>query len=317
MRIWCGAALSPAALSELILGTDGHDLIISGRRGGNLVAAGPDPDLYGAEIAFGQPDVDQVIEDRDIRWVHLTSAGYTRYDNDAFRAAMAERAGLCTNSSSVYDEPCAQHTLAFMLGAARRLPEAARAGATWPYGEIRAASRVLLGDRVLIFGYGAIARRLAALLSPFDVEVIGFRRNPSGDERIPVYPIAEADEWLGQADHVVNVLPANDSTDGYFDAGRIARFKRGAFYYNIGRGNTVNQDALVEALQSGQVGYAYLDVTDPEPLPAEHLLWSAPNCFITPHTAGGRQEEGQHLVRHFLRNFKRYMEGGELADRIC
>jgi phosphoglycerate dehydrogenase-like enzyme len=90
----------------------------------------------------------------------------------------------------------------------------------------------------------------------------------------------------------------------------------GARVYNIGRGTTVDQDALLAALSSGRVASAYLDVTDPEPLPPDHPLWTAPNCFITPHSAGGHAGEDERLVRHFLRNLAAFEQGEPLADRV-
>ena len=119
---------------------------------------------------------------------------------------------------------------------------------------------------------------------------------------------------LAEADHVVNVLPENDETRKYVNARRIACFKPGARFYNVGRGATVDQDALIEGLKSGRVGAAYLDVTSPEPLPPGNPLWTAPNCFITPHTAGGRIDEGVGLVSHFLANLSVFGTG-EADDR--
>jgi phosphoglycerate dehydrogenase-like enzyme len=78
----------------------------------------------------------------------------------------------------------------------------------------------------------------------------------------------------------------------------------------------VDQQALLEALQSGRLGAAYLDVTDPEPLPPGHALWTTPNCFITPHTAGGRHDQDEALVRHFLANLASFQRGGEMTDRV-
>jgi phosphoglycerate dehydrogenase-like enzyme len=92
--------------------------------------------------------------------------------------------------------------------------------------------------------------------------------------------------------------------------------KRGAIFYNIGRGMTVDQEALVAALQSGQLGGACLDVTDPEPLPTDHPLWTAPNCLITPHTAGGQRFEKRVIVDHFLGNLRRFLAGEPLIDTI-
>jgi phosphoglycerate dehydrogenase-like enzyme len=92
--------------------------------------------------------------------------------------------------------------------------------------------------------------------------------------------------------------------------------KPGAVFYNIGRGTTVDQDALLAALRSGKLAAAWLDVTEPEPLPDDHPLRAEANCFITPHIAGGHANEAETLVRHFLENFKRYQDGSPLLDRV-
>jgi phosphoglycerate dehydrogenase-like enzyme len=115
---------------------------------------------------------------------------------------------------------------------------------------------------------------------------------------------------------VINILPENAGTIRLFDRRRFGATKPGAVFYNIGRGTTVDQDALLAALNSGRLAGAYLDVTDPEPLPLDHPLWRAPNCFITPHTAGGRDDEFEQLVAHFLANLRRLQSGQPLLDRI-
>jgi phosphoglycerate dehydrogenase-like enzyme len=224
-----------------------------------------------------------------------------------------------TNSSSVYDEPCAQHLLAFMLAIARQLPGCLadqQPARSWAYGAHRPATRILKSDTVLILGYGAIGRRLAELLSPFGVSVIGVRRVVRGDESIPTYPLTHLEALLPKADHVVNILPANPSTNGLIGPSFLGQVKPGALFYNVGRGTTVDQMALISALESGQLGGAYLDVTDPEPLPSDHPLWTCRNCYITPHIAGGRQAEDSTLVSHFLDNLRRYLATEPLTDRI-
>ena len=120
---------------------------------------------------------------------------------------------------------------------------------------------------------------------------------------------------LAEADHVIDLLPGIASTAGYFTAQRFATFKPGAIFYNVGRGTTVDQTALLEALSSGRLEAALLDVTDPEPLPPDHPLWQAPNCIITPHTAGGHHDEGDRLVDHFITNLARYERGEPVKDR--
>ena len=148
------------------------------------------------------------------------------------------------------------------------------------------------------------------------MQVFGVRRTARGDEGVPILTEAEAAKRLGEADHVVDILPDNASTRHFFGSERFARCQPGARFYNIGRGTTVDQTALAAALRDGRLDAAYLDVTDPEPLPPEHELWSLPNCFITPHVAGAHADEDERLVRHFLTNLRAFETGGALTDRV-
>jgi phosphoglycerate dehydrogenase-like enzyme len=147
--------------------------------------------------------------------------------------------------------------------------------------------------------------------------LIGVRRTVRGDEPIRIVRTEEADVLLPGADHVVNILPAAEGTDSYFDTTRFNRMKRGAIFYNIGRGTTVEQRALEHALRSGRLSASYIDVTEPEPLPPDYPLWTTPNCFITPHTAGGHDREFESLVEHFLGNLRRFERAEPLMDRIA
>ena len=154
------------------------------------------------------------------------------------------------------------------------------------------------------------------MLAPLGLELIGVRRKPRGDEGIRVVRPEAADALLAQADHVIDILPANDATERFFDAARFARCRRGARFYNIGRGTTVDQPALSDALRAGQLGAAYLDVTDPEPLPPDDPLWDTPGCFITPHIAGTHDREQARLLDHFLANLAAFQDGNALTDRV-
>jgi phosphoglycerate dehydrogenase-like enzyme len=164
-------------------------------------------------------------------------------------------------------------------------------------------------------GYGAIAKRLAELLAPFGLRLIGFRRYPRREEPIEVHPVAEVDGWLSRADWVIDTLPATNDTAGFFDRARFSAMKPGAVFINIGRGTTVDQAALRAALR-GHLRAAYLDVTSPEPLPPEDSLWFEPSCFITPHVAGGHEDEYDHLVALFLSNLDRFLRGQPLTGRV-
>jgi phosphoglycerate dehydrogenase-like enzyme len=169
----------------------------------------------------------------------------------------------------------------------RRLPdflERQRAG-TWLADDEREAVRAdeLNGSRVLVVGFGSIGRAVAARLRPFGADVVGVARRAT-----PVDGVRGLDalpELLPSADVVVDLLPLTPDTRGLINADAISGMKPGALFVNAGRGGTVDADALLAALRAGRIRAA-LDVTDPEPLPDGHPLWSAPNVLITPHVAG-------------------------------
>jgi phosphoglycerate dehydrogenase-like enzyme len=148
------------------------------------------------------------------------------------------------------------------------------------------------------------------------MNVIAVRRHVEGNEPIKVAEVTRVDELLRIADHVVNTLPANEETEKFLSATRLANLKHGAIVYNIGRGSTLDQDALLREMNAGRIAAAYLDVTTPEPLPSDHPLWRTPNCFITPHSAGGHSDEKERQVRHFLDNLRRFEAGEQLLNRI-
>jgi phosphoglycerate dehydrogenase-like enzyme len=320
LTIFCDTSFPDEAERALREGVAGHDLVFAAARTeSNLTSGALDPALLGADVALGQPAVDGLLASPRVRWAHLTSAGYTRYDVDDVRAALVSKGITLTTSSTVYAEPCAEHVLAMMLAQARRLPDsldAQRTGRTWDSVVRRERSTLLRGQTVLLLGYGAIGRRLAELLEPFHMRILALRRRNEGAGRVTVVHEQDIDNALGVADHVVNVLPENEGTRGFLNRERLSRMRADAFVYNIGRGSTVDQDALLDALRRGDLGGAYLDVTATEPLPPDHPLWSAPNCFVTPHSAGGQRGEHLELVRHFLECLRRFERGETLLDRV-
>jgi phosphoglycerate dehydrogenase-like enzyme len=318
LTVWCNLCLTETALAALESGLGRHRLLRSSLATTTLQPIGrSDPILEEADIAFGQPEAEQCVSSERLRWIHLASASYATFASDDVRRALVSRGIPLTSSSAVCDEPCAQHALAFLLAEARQLPSSLRDQGThaWNTVPTRAAAFLLKGQTVFLVGYGAIAKRLAELLGPFGVRVIGFRRHPRGDEPIDVRSVGELDAWLPRADVVVDILPAAPDTVGFFTHARFAAMRPGAIFLNIGRGATVNQDALVEALRS-HLRAAYLDVTTPEPLPPEHPLWTAPRCHITPHVAGGHGDEYERLVALFLDNFQRFEQAQPLRGRI-
>ena len=319
-RIFADLAASEAALTLLREATEGHQLLLPARRAASCLHQGQaDPLMFTAEIVAGQPDPQAVQEARNLKWIQISSSSITRYDSPAFRALVSERNIAVCNSASVYSEACAEHALAFMLAQSRLLPRSLStrvAGGTDIWDQLRNDSIPLRGQTVLIVGYGAIGRRLTEMLAPFAMQVLGCRRASRGNESVPIITPDQLAGALGMADHVVNILPDSTQALHFFDAARFALMKPSSIFYNIGRGTSVDQEALLEALRQGRIKAAWLDVTDPEPLPDNHPLLAQPNCFITPHVAGGHQEESVTFVRHFVANLRRFERGQPLCDRV-
>jgi len=320
LTIWCDNDFTAEQRPE-------RDLLAEGVGPHRLLMFAPNDDggdgeahkaLQIAEIAFGAPDARAVCESASVRWVHLNSAGYTSFDDRDIRETLIIRGTILTNSSDVYGEPCAQHLLAMMTSLARGLPvalDAQRGDRSWRM-SLRPTLPLLNGQTVLLLGFGAIARRLIELLRPLEMNLIAVRHKVTGNEPIRVVTVSELDALLPTVDHLVNTLPANDQSEDFVNALRLAKLKAGAIVYNIGRGTTLDQNALIKELHAGRLAAAYLDVTEPEPLPPEHPLWDAPNCFITPHLAGGHRTEKERQVKHFLDNLRRFEQGAAMRNRV-
>lgn len=320
LRIVQGAAFTDDVQAIIDAATHGHEhRFARAPVASNLVAAPADEVSRTAEVYFGQPSLDLVASAHDLRWVHLTSAGYTRYDTPDARALFEGRSIALTTSSSVYAEPCAEHAIALLLALCRELPAALedqRGARTWPSADLRQRSRTLAEMRVAVLGYGAIGRRACELLRACGARVVATRNRPRGDEATEIVSFEELCARLGDIDAVIDTLPESLATRGMIDARFFGALRAGALFVNVGRGTTVVTEALVDALASGRLVGAGLDVTDPEPLPPEHPLWSLPNCIVTPHTAGGRGSEMVSLARHFAANLRRLERGEPLVDRV-
>lgn len=322
LTIWTNHELLPPA--RILLATELAKLNCrliqsAGSSRSVLTPAGEDPALAEADIAYGQPDPADVQRNSRMKWVALSAAGYTRYDTPEFRAAMGKNRTVVTNASTVFANPCAEHVLAQMLSLGRNLPAQLRnqdGAREWRYQEDRFTNAALTGQTVLLLGFGAIGRRIAEFLEPFRGRVIAYRRTPKGDEGVEMVTDSGLAAALAAADQVVNLLPDSPATRGFMTAARFKGMKQGARFYNVGRGTTVDQSALIDALETGRLGAAFLDVMEPEPLPPEHPLWSTRNCFITCHIAGGTVDQDEKLVRFFLENLRRFRAGEPLLDRI-
>jgi phosphoglycerate dehydrogenase-like enzyme len=225
-RIFTDFAATPEALELLQAGTKEHELIFAKTPVSSvLVTADQDPQFATVDIAFGQPDPEAIAEAKHLKWVQISSSGITRYDNLQFRALVAERKIAVSNSAGVYNEACALHALSFITAQTRQLPRALKSHAatgTTDWQQLRGSCGTLRGETVLILGYGAIGKRLAELLRPFDMKLIAYRRKPRGDESVPVITEQQLPDALGEAYHIVNILPDSAETRQFFNAARFA-----------------------------------------------------------------------------------------------
>jgi phosphoglycerate dehydrogenase-like enzyme len=203
-----------------------------------------------------------------VRWVQLPSAGVERW-LDRIDGARA-----WTSAAGAYGRPVAEHALMLMLAGARQLAACARA-TSWN----RPPLVPLEGATVAIVGAGGIGRALIELLAPLRVEVLAVTRRG----RDGTIPVDRLDEIWPRADHVVIAAPATADTTRLVGPAELEAMRGDAWLVNIARGSLVDTSALVSALSAGAIGGAALDVTDPEPLPADHLLLKAPNLLVVPH----------------------------------
>jgi phosphoglycerate dehydrogenase-like enzyme len=171
----------------------------------------------------------------------------------------------------------------------------------------------LFGSKALIIGYGAIGSLVEERLKAFNVDVTVVRRTPAPNTLSP-------DAWrarLGEFDWVILAVPATSETDKMIGAAELAAMKPSATLINIARGSVIDQDALVAALSAKTIGAAFLDVTDPEPLPAEHPLWTLDNAHITMHLSGRAQDKMfVRSAERFLENLERYRNGTPLLHQV-
>jgi phosphoglycerate dehydrogenase-like enzyme len=243
----------------------------------------------------------------DAHWVQLPWAGVEHYAD----AGIFDDGRTWTCGKGVYAEPVAEHALALALAGMRRIGDYARA-ASWGTGE----GRNLFGAKVVVLGGGGITESLVRLLGPFGCDVTVVRRSPDpvGDAR--VVGDDRLDEVLAGAELLVLALALTAETRGLIDSRRLRLLAPDAWVVNVARGGHIVTDDLVAVLADGAIGGAALDVTDPEPLPDGHPLWTEPRCIITPHTANTIAMAEPLLRARVTDNVRRWIAGEELIGPV-
>jgi len=239
-----------------------------------------------------------------LRAIHTLSAGV-----DWLVGRVPEHVVVC-NARGVYDAPLAEWVVGAILAMQRGLVASRDAQARHEWVTIEPPE--LLNRRVVILGMGAIGSAIGDRLRPFGVSLVGVGRT----ERHGVLGLAQLDDVLPEADILVNMLPLTRETRSLLDARRLALLPDGALVVNAGRGRTIDTTALVDELRTGRIRAA-LDVTDPEPLPADHPLWELPNVLITPHMAGDSEASTIRAFAQAGDQVRRFAAGEPLINEVA
>ena len=278
----------------------------------DLVAALPD-----AEVVFSWRPPQGALEEAwgrasRLRWIQTASAGV---DSLLF-PALVDSDVVVTNARGVFDGAIAEWVvgamLAFVAGLHRSVVD--QAEHVW-HGDRR--TERLSGTRLTIVGPGPIGRAVATRALQLGMSVTMVGRTPRHDESFgEVLGVDRLHAALRDADHVLNALPLTAETRGLFDSAAFDAMPASARFYNVGRGDTVDEPALVEALRTGGIGGAALDVFHEEPLPPDHPLWSMPNVIVSPHICGDFQGWEREVVQVFVENARLWVAGEPLQNVV-
>lgn len=263
--------------------------------------------LERCDVAFGNPEPNDVASADKLRWVQLESVGFGEY-LDLDWGVLGRKLTL-TNLAGFFADPVAESALAGILALGRGMDRLVRhqAKAQWIGDPIREELRLLKNAHVVMLGHGAINRRLAELLTPFHCKITHFdsTATPEAIERA-----------LPTADILVAAVPDTPATRNLMNEHRLGLLPSHAVLVNLGRGSLVDEAALACALNESHLGGAVLDVTNDEPLPADHPFWTCPNTILTQHSGGGTTDELERKIDYFLSNLTRYRASQPLTGTI-
>ncbi len=268
-------------------------------------ALAPEAEIGWFDLDDKEPMAEAVRLAGKLKWLNSIYAGLDFLPLDL----LAERGTLITNGAGINAIAIAEYVVMGMLNIAKDYRTIVRAQDKREWLMDAPGKQELVGTKALLLGYGAIGKLVKPRLEAFGVEVVPVRRSGADGALGP-------DEWrdrLGAFDWVILAVPATPETDGMIGESELSAMKNSAVLVNIARGQVVDQDALVAALQRKSIASAMLDVTTPEPLPADNPLWQLENAHITMHLSGRAQNSMfRRSAERFVRNLQSYVEGGAL-----
>ena len=269
-----------------------------------------------AQVIFGNLPAARLRGAKQLEWLQLNSAGADAYTQPGALPAYVK----LTNAVGAYGLAVSEHMLALLFAMNRRLMEYDKnqQACLWKaMGQVKSVE----GSVILVLGLGNIGGDFARKVKALGAYTIGVRRNAGDcpDYVDEMHPLSKLDELLPRADAVAIALPLTEETRGLMNEERLLLMKKDALLINVGRGPIVDTGALLRVMGAGQLGGAALDVTDPEPLPADHPLWQQERVIITPHVAGSfyLPETKNRVISVFLENLKRYRMGEPLKNTVA
>lgn len=267
------------------------------------------------EIILGWSDhLIPFIEDEksQVKWIQYPYAGVNNLPLDLFE----EKGITLTNGSGIHTYAVTESAMGLILGMTRNIIKAAQNKTNEEWVDEDNLYE-LHNKTMMIVGAGKIGVHLGQVAKGFGMKTIGINRSGSAIENMDEqYVQDDLPEVIGKADLVVNILPATEQTYHLFDEALFGQMKDDVIFVNVGRGETVDTDALLDALDSGKILFAGLDVFEEEPLPKGHPIWSHEKIAITPHIAGRVENYPKHLYPLFSRNLKAYLKGETLPENV-
>lgn len=306
-------------LDESRLGLEADDQLVSYDPATNI-----DPEHYDADVLIAWANTNDQLKDAATHLEKVELVQALLAGPDQARAAGFRSGAVITSGIGLHSKTVAEHALALTLNFVRFLPTLAQHQAknNWA-SELGGAQELhpenqvttLLDAKVTIWGFGSIGQATARLFEAFGAQVTGIARSAGERAGFPVVADDQLDEVLKTTDVLVMILPNSEETKNSLDAARLAQLPERAYVINVGRGPTVNEADLIEALNSGSIAGAALDVVVEEPLPSTDPLWEAKNLIITPHSAGGRPVDPESLIAQNLQALRDELAGREAQWR--
>ena len=271
--------------------------------------------VQNANIIVGNPPIDMIKGSKNLEWIQLGSAGVGEY----IKGDVLQDGVILTNASGAYGLAISEYMLGVLLELYKKLHlyRENQIKENWHYeGPVKA----IYNSTALIVGLGDIGGEFAKRLKALGAYTIGIRRSDANkpDYLDELHFMDELETLLPQADIVALSLPATELTERIINRKTLGLMKQDAVLINVGRGNAIDTGALCDALESGHILGAALDVTDPEPLPKDHRLWKIKNAIITPHVSGGYSlaETHERIIRISASNLEAFLNNKSLVSVV-